>query len=159
MLALALPRVPLSTRLCLVGDAVQIEAALSACPAPLRARLDILPSSQVVTMDDAPREAIRRKKQSSMRLALDAMAEGRVQAVVSAGNTGALMGMAHFVLGTLPGISRAAILVALPAPQGCTWALDLGANATANPEQLRQFAVMGHLVAREVGGLAQPRVG
>ncbi len=159
LLALALPRVPLSTRLCLVGDAEQIGAALSGCAAPLRARLDILHAPQVVTMDDAPRDAIRRKKQSSMRLALDAVAEGRAQAAVSAGNTGALMGMAHFVLGTLPGISRAAILVALPAPQGCTWALDLGANATANPEQLRQFAVMGHLVAREVGGLEQPRVG
>ena len=94
-----------------------------------------------------------------MRLALDAVAEGRAQAAVSAGNTGALMGMAHFVLGTLPGISRPAILAALPAPHGCTWALDLGANATATPEQLRQFAVMGHLVAREVGGLEQPRVG
>ena len=159
LLALALSRVPLSTRLCLVGDAEQIGAALSGCAAPLRARLDILHAPQVVTMDDAPRDAIRRKKQSSMRLALDAVAEGRAQAAVSAGNTGALMGMAHFVLGTLPGISRPAILAALPAPHGCTWALDLGANATATPEQLRQFAVMGHLVAREVGGLEQPRVG
>ena len=74
LLALAQARVPLSTRLCLVGDAEQIAAALSGCAAPVRARLDGLHAPQVVTMDDAPRDAIRRKKQSSMRLALDAVA-------------------------------------------------------------------------------------
>jgi len=159
LLALAHPRMDASTRLCLVGDAERIGILLSTASAVQRARVEVLPATQVVTMEDAPREAIRRKKQSSMRLALDALAAGRAQAVVSGGNTGALMGMAHFVLGTLPGIERAAILVALPAPQGCTWALDFGANATATPEQLRQFAVMGHLVAREVGGLERPRLG
>lgn len=157
--ALAHPRMDSSTQLCLVGEADRMERLLARATPRQRQRVSILPATQVVTMDDPPREAIRRKRQSSMRLALDELAAGRVQAVVSAGNTGALMGMAHFVLGTLPGIERAAILVALPAPHGCTWALDLGANATATPEQLRQFAVMGQLVARGVGGLAQPRVG
>lgn len=152
------PRTPPDTRLCLVGDADALQAALRP-HARLAPRLDVLPATQVVTMDDAPREAIRRKKQSSMRLALDTVASGRAQAMVSAGNTGALMGMAHFVLGTLPGIERAAIMVALPAPQGCTWALDFGANASATPRQLSQFALMGSLVAQEVSGLERPRIG
>ncbi len=154
------PRTPPETRLCLVGHAGQIRAALAACGRPAAmARVEVLEAPQVVSMDDAPRDAIRRKKHSSMRLALDAVAAGRAQAAVSAGNTGALMGMAHFVLGALPGIERPALMVALPSPQGCTWALDFGANASATPRQLQQFALMGHLVAQEVGGLAQPRIG
>ena len=94
-------------------------------------------------MEEKPREAIRRKKDSSMRVAIDLVHEGRASAAVSAGNTGALTAIAHFVLKTLPGVERAAIISAIPAAHGLTQMLDLGANTKATPEQLRQFAAMG----------------
>src|SRR5256885_463036 len=116
-------------------------------------------ASQVVAMEDKPREAIRRKKDSSMRVAVDLVQDGRACACVSAGNTGALTAIAHFVLGTLPGVERAAIISAIPAAHGHTHMLDLGANTKATPEQLRQFAAMGAIIARDVYGLAAPRIG
>jgi len=85
--------------------------------------------------------------------------DGRACACVSAGNTGALTAIAHFVLGTLPGVERAAIISAIPAAHGHTHMLDLGANTKATPEQLRQFAAMGAIIARDVYGLAAPRIG
>ena len=94
-----------------------------------------------------------------MRVAIDLVKEGRASACVSAGNTGALTAMAHFVLKTLPGVERAAIISAIPAAHGHTHMLDLGANTKATPEQLRQFAAMGAIVARDVYGLASPRIG
>jgi len=84
---------------------------------------------------------------------------GRAAACVSAGNTGALTAIAHFVLKTLPGVERAAIISAIPAAHGHTYMLDLGANTKATPEQLRQFAAMGAIVARDVYGVARPRIG
>jgi glycerol-3-phosphate acyltransferase PlsX len=110
-------------------------------------------------MDDSPREAIRRKKRSSMRLAIDAVKEGRAVACVSAGNTGALTAMSHFVLKTLPGVERAAIMSAIPSAHGHTHMLDLGANTKATPEQLLQFGSMGSIVARDIYGVTSPRVG
>ncbi|HEY4750992.1 MAG TPA: phosphate acyltransferase PlsX [Steroidobacteraceae bacterium] len=146
-------------RALLVGDPNIICAALAAVPAAIRERAAVHPSSQVVAMDDKPREAIRRKKDSSMRLAIDQVHQGRACACVSAGNTGALTAIAHFVLRTLPGVERAAIISAIPAAHGLTHMLDLGANTKATPEQLLQFAAMGTIVAREVYGVASPRVG
>jgi len=116
-------------------------------------------ATQVVTMEEKPREAIRRKKDSSMRLAVDQVHAGRASACVSAGNTGALTAIAHFVLKTLPGVERAAIISAIPAAHGHTHMLDLGANTKATPGQLRQFADMGAIVARDVYGVASPRIG
>jgi phosphate acyltransferase len=113
----------------------------------------------VVAMDDSPREAIRRKKQSSMRIAIDAVKDGRALACVSSGNTGALTAMSHFVLKTLAGVERAAIMSAIPAAHGHTHMLDLGANTKASPEQLLQFGSMGSIVARDVYGVDRPRVG
>ena len=110
-------------------------------------------------MEEKPREAIRRKKDSSMRVAIDLVHEGRAGAAVSAGNTGALTAIAHFVLKTLPGVERAAIISAIPAAHGLTQMLDLGANTKATPEQLRQFAAMGSIIARDVYGVASPRIG
>jgi phosphate acyltransferase len=146
-------------QLLLVGDSPLITAALAAAPERARERATIVAATQVVAMDEKPREAIRRKKDSSMRVAIDRVHEGRASACVSAGNTGALTAIAHFVLKTLPGVERAAIISALPAAHGFTYMLDLGANTKATPEQLRQFAAMGSVVARDVDGVAVPRIG
>jgi phosphate acyltransferase len=143
----------------LVGDPRLIEAALAPLPAALRSRARIAPATQVVAMHDKPREAIRRKKDSSMRIAVDLVQGGEACACVSAGNTGALTAIAHFVLGMLPGVERAAIISAIPAAHGHTHMLDLGANTKATPEQLRQFAAMGAIIARDVYGVAAPRIG
>lgn len=146
-------------RALLVGDAALIEARLSSLSQALRSRIEIVPASQVVAMSDSAREAIRRKKDSSMRVAVDLVKEGRASGCVSAGNTGALNAIAHFVLKTLPGVERAAIISAIPAAHGHTHMLDLGANTKATPEQLRQFAAMGSIISRDVFGLASPRIG
>ena len=146
-------------RATLVGDRALIEAALAAAPAAVRARAAVAAASQIVTMEEKPREAIRHKKDSSMRVAIDLVREGAAGACVSAGNTGALTAIAHFVLKTLPGVERAAIISAIPAAHGHTHMLDLGANTKATPEQLRQFAAMGAIIARDVYGVATPRIG
>lgn len=146
-------------RVLLVGDAALIQGALAASPAPVRERAAVVPASQVVSMEEKPREAIRHKKDSSMRVAINLVHEGRAAAAVSAGNTGALTAIAHFVLKTVPGVERAAIISAIPAAHGLTQMLDLGANTKATPEQLRQFAAMGAIVARDIYRLAHPRIG
>jgi phosphate acyltransferase len=143
----------------LVGAPQLISAALAREPEALRRRAAVVPASQVVAMEDKPREAIRRKKDSSMRVAVDQVQERRASACVSAGNTGALTAIAHFVLGTLPGVERAAIISAIPSAHGHTHMLDLGANTKATPEQLGQFAAMGAIIARDIYGLAAPRIG
>ena len=146
-------------RALLVGQPAQIASLLAAAPGSVRSRIEIVPAAQVVAMDEAPREAIRRKKDSSMRVAIDLVKQGRACACVSAGNTGALTAMAHFVLKTIPGVERAAIISAIPAAHGHTHMLDLGANTKATPEQLRQFAAMGAIISRNVYGLEAPRIG
>jgi glycerol-3-phosphate acyltransferase PlsX len=146
-------------RALLVGQPDLIGTQLARQPQAVRARLEVVPASQLVAMDEPPREAIRHKKDSSMRVAIDLVKDGRASACVSAGNTGALTGMAHFVLKTLPGVERAAIISAIPAAHGHTHMLDLGANTKATPEQLRQFAAMGAIISRDVYGLESPRIG
>jgi glycerol-3-phosphate acyltransferase PlsX len=143
----------------LVGDASLIETELRSRPESIRARASVVAATEVVAMGDSPREAIRRKKNSSMRLAIDLVKEGRASACVSAGNTGALTAMAHFVLKTIPGVERAAIISAIPAAHGHTHMLDLGANTKATPEQLRQFAAMGAIISRDIQGRESPRIG
>jgi glycerol-3-phosphate acyltransferase PlsX len=122
-------------------------------------RITIVPASEVVGMDEDIRTAIRTKKDSSMRVALDLVKSGEAHACVSAGNTGALMGTAKFVLKTLPGIDRPAICAALPTRTGQVFMLDLGANADCGPEHLLQFAIMGATLASALGGKANPSVG
>jgi glycerol-3-phosphate acyltransferase PlsX len=146
-------------RALLVGRPEVIEAHLLNGAAALRERIEIVPASQVVAMDDSPREAVRRKKESSMRVAVDLVKEGRAAACVSAGNTGALTAMAHFVLKTVAGVERAAITSSIPATHGHTQMLDLGANTKATPQQLLQFAAMGAIIARDIHGLREPRIG
>jgi phosphate acyltransferase len=112
-----------------------------------------------VAMEERPQEALRKKKNSSMRVAIDLVKSGTAHACVSAGNTGALMATAKFVLKTLPGIDRPAILSRIPSHHGHTVMLDLGANAECTPEQLLQFAVMGAVIANDLNGGENPRVG
>jgi glycerol-3-phosphate acyltransferase PlsX len=146
--------------LILVGQPAIIEPAIAGAPADVRARLAVHAAASVVGMSEHPREAIRRRKDSSMRLAIDLVKEGRAAAMVSAGNTGALTAMAHFVLKTVGPVERAPIMSSVPARNGGhTHILDLGANSRATPLQLAQFATMGSIVARDVFGIANPRVG
>ena len=123
------------------------------------ARLRVVEASDVVGMDEDIRSAIRNKKNSSMRIAIDLVKSGEAHACVSAGNTGALMGTAKFVLKTLPGIDRPAICAALPTQHGVVYALDLGANASCTPEHLLQFAIMGAMLCTAVEGKQNPSVG
>jgi glycerol-3-phosphate acyltransferase PlsX len=116
-------------------------------------------TSEVVAADAKPSLALRAGRQSSMRLAIDAVADGRADGVVSAGNTGALMGMAKFVLKMLPGIDRPAIASFFPTQRGESVMLDLGANIECDAENLVQFALMGDVFARTVLGLVEPTVG
>jgi glycerol-3-phosphate acyltransferase PlsX len=117
-------------------------------------------AADVVEMTDHPREALRRKKDSSMRRAIDLVKAHEAHACVSAGNTGALMATAHFVLKMLPGVERPAIVSIIPSRGGHTYMLDLGANASCTPAQLCQFAVMGSVLAADLQGAHErPRVG
>ncbi|WPL13938.1 Phosphate acyltransferase [Thiorhodovibrio litoralis] len=122
-------------------------------------RLSLHPASQEVGMDELPSKALRNKKDSSMRVALDLVKQGHAHACVSAGNTGALMATARFVLKTLPHVDRPAIMTAVPAVNGRTHMLDLGANVDCTAEHLFQFAVMGSELVRAVDGVKAPRVG
>jgi glycerol-3-phosphate acyltransferase PlsX len=110
-------------------------------------------------MDERPQDALRRKKDSSMRVAVNAVKRGDAAACVSAGNTGALLATARFVLGMIPGIDRPAIVSAIPAAHGHTLMLDLGANPDCTPEHLLQFALMGSVLASDLHGADRPRVG
>ncbi len=120
-------------------------------------RVCVHPANEVVKGSDPVTVALRTKKHSSMRLSINLVKEGKAHAAVSAGNTGALMAMSHFVLKTLPAISRPAICTAIPTQNGCCYMLDLGANVEADSEQLLQFATMGAAMAR-VEGRDNPRV-
>ena len=121
-------------------------------------RLKVVHASEVVEMSDSPIDAMRKKKDSSMRVAIDLVHEGRAEACVSAGNTGALMATAKFVLKMLPGIDRPAIITELPAKGGTLHMLDLGANTLCTAEHLFQFAVMGSIVTEDITGITHPRV-
>jgi glycerol-3-phosphate acyltransferase PlsX len=144
-------------RFILIGGRAELDSRLAAAKL---ANVDCIFTTQVVEMTDHPREALRRKKDSSMRRALDLVKAHQAHACVSAGNTGALMAMAHFVLKMLPGVERPAIVSLIPSRVGHTYMLDLGANASCTPEHLRQFAVMGSVLAADLEGAHErPRVG
>ncbi len=142
----------------LVGQPDAIGGELRRLAAAPSERLQVVPASEVVRMDEPPAQALRTKRDSSMRVALNLLRDGRADACVSAGNTGALMAVAHFVLKTLPGIDRPAIVTALPTLNGHVHLLDLGANVDCTTENLRQFAVMGVIVAAAVDGKERPSV-
>ncbi len=146
-----------SLHLALVGQAPLIEELIARHSGVDRSRLHIVHASEVVTMDERPSQALRGKPDSSMRVALRLVADGQAQACVSAGNTGALMALSRFVLKTLPGIDRPAMVAAIPTRSGYCQLLDLGANVDCSAEALYQFAVMGAVVAESLG-VVNPRV-
>jgi len=147
-----------SVRLILVGDEAVVRSHLEKRGAKADERLTLHHASQTVGMDELPSQALRLKKDSSMRVAINLVKEGLADACVSAGNTGALMATARYVLKTLPGVDRPAITFALPGRGGYTRLLDLGANIDCTAEHLFQFAVMGSVLAEAVDNRPRPRV-
>lgn len=142
----------------LVGDEAAVRAQLHAIGIVGDDRIRVLHTTEVVGMDEPPASALRSKRNSSMRVAIELVKSGEAQACVSAGNTGALMATAKFVLKMLPGIDRPAIIAELPSMHGSIHILDLGANAQCSAEQLFQFAVMGSIVTADIGRIERPRV-
>ena len=146
----------------LVGREPEIQAALSQNPRSrdLLTRISVQHTDEVVAMDDPPAVALKGKRRSSMRLAIEAVAQGDAHAAVSAGNTGALMAISRYVLKTLSGIDRPAIAASLPnSTGGATLVLDLGANVDCSAEHLVQFAMMGSALVTSLGGQARPSIG
>jgi glycerol-3-phosphate acyltransferase PlsX len=137
--------------LVLVGDEAQILPSFSQFP-DLSSRITVVHADDVVRMDDDPLAALRQKKSSSMWMALEALRSDKVEACVSAGNTGALLAMAKFLIKLVPGIERPAICKSMPVEKGSTYLLDLGGNLNCSPAQLHQFALMGAVLA----GIEQP---
>ncbi len=145
----------LDLHIILVGDEVKLRQHLSQNVD----RLEIQHASEVVEMDDSPALALKKKKDSSMRVAINMVKEERADAAISAGNTGALMATARFVLKMLPGIERPAICTELPTEHGSVHMLDLGANVDSSPEMLLQFAFMGSELSSVTRKIEHPRIG
>jgi glycerol-3-phosphate acyltransferase PlsX len=156
---LAFLRLRPDARVILVGREAILRAELGRVEDSVSARLTVLNAEEVVAMDEAPALALKHKKQSSMRIAINLVKSGEAQCCVSAGNTGALMATAKFVLKTLPGIDRPAIASTLPTQSGHTYVLDLGANVDCTAEHLLQFGIMGSILASAVDRKERPSVG
>jgi glycerol-3-phosphate acyltransferase PlsX len=155
---LALDELP-EVELVLVGDRLKLQEEIEKNGLSGNPRIRIHHASEVVGMDEMPVVALKKKKDSSMRVAINLVQDGTVQACVSAGNTGALMATSKFVLKTIRGISRPAICTALPGINGHTHMLDLGANLECEAENLVEFAVMGSVLSQSVDGIKNPSVG
>ena len=146
--------------LILVGLEEVLRAELKKCKAEDHPRLSIVHASEVVEMDDPIEIALRRKKDSSMRIAVELVKDGQAQACVSAGNTGALMAVSRYVLKTMPGVDRPAICSILPNQNDKpTYMLDLGANVDCEPHHLHQFAIMGSVLVSAMEGIERPTIG
>jgi len=148
-----------NVELIIVGDQQVLQNHISNINNPLANQLVVHHASQKVEMDEAPALALRQKKDSSMRVAINLVEENKANAAVSAGNTGALMATAKFVLKTLKGIKRPAIISTLPSVNKHTHMLDLGANVDCSAEHLMQFAVMGSVLAQTMDNISEPKVG
>jgi glycerol-3-phosphate acyltransferase PlsX len=142
----------------LVGDRARVEAELRRLGSP-EGRIEIVHAEEVVGMDEPAITPIRKKRRSSLRICAELVQEGRAQAMVTAGNTGAAMIAAKMVIGTVSGVDRPALAAVLPNRTGRTVLLDVGANVDSKPVHLREFAVMGHFYAQEVIGTPSPRIG
>lgn len=145
-------------RILLVGMEASIKQELNRLK-PRGLPMEIVGATEVITMSDSPSQAFRRKKESSMHVAARLVRDGKAEAMVSAGNTGAAMTVARFVLGTLPSVDRPALAAAFPNMKDkVSVILDVGANVDSKPEQIRQFAVMGEIYFRAIWGVKRPRV-
>ncbi|HEU4851973.1 MAG TPA: phosphate acyltransferase PlsX [Telluria sp.] len=146
--------------LILVGREDEVRAELKKHKAEARDRLSVVNATEVVEMDDPLEVALRRKKDSSMRVAIELVKDGKADACVSAGNTGALMAVSRYVLKTMPGVDRPAICSILPNQKdGPTYMLDLGANVDCEPHHLHQFAIMGSVMVSAMEGIERPTIG
>ena len=145
--------------LLLVGQEQQIRPDLAQLGRDLNGRIQVMHAPEVISMEEAPSAALRNRKNSSMRAAIEQVKNGQAQACVSAGNTGALMALSRYVLKMLPGIDRPAICTIIPGINSHTHILDLGANIDSSAEQLLQFAVMGVELTSAVENIASPKVG
>ncbi len=145
--------------LIMVGDQVILQELLAQALIDFSGRLSIQHASEQVEMDESPSKALKNKKDSSMRVAINLVRDGRADACVSAGNTGALMATARFVLKMIPGVDRPAIISTLPSIYGHTHVLDLGANVDCTAEHLFQFAIMGSELVKALEGIENPSVG
>lgn len=153
----ALRNNPRISKLFLVGDPARVEAELSQLGFR-DARLELVAASEVIAMDDPPVQSVRRKPDSSMCRAIDLVKKREADAVVSAGNTGALLTAAHLKLRTLEGVDRPGLAAVLPAPQNEFVLMDCGANLEPHPSNLVQYGIMGSLYARQILGYPNPRV-
>ncbi|OQP17886.1 phosphate acyltransferase PlsX [Geobacillus zalihae] len=139
----------------LIGDEAKIRPHVAG-----EERISIIHTDEVIEADDEPVRAVRRKKNSSMVRMAEEVKEGRAEACISAGNTGALMAAGLFVVGRVAGIDRPALAPTLPTLDGRGFVfLDVGANVDAKPEHLQQYALMGHAYAKNVRGVEKPRIG
>ena len=156
---MAIEKMP-NLHLILCGDEQLITEELSKKSLLDSTQLSIYPTTETVEMDDLPSFALRTKKDSSMRKSLDLVRNNKAQACVSAGNTGALFSMAHYVLKTLPGVERPALISSLPTnnENKHVFMLDLGANVFCDSNTLYQFAIMGAVLAEEVDNIKSPRI-
>ncbi len=148
---------PRISHMFLVGDQERVQAEISR-HGTADARVQIIHASQVVEMDDAPVQAVRKKKDSSMARTVDLVKQGEADAVVSAGNTGALLTASHLKLRTLKEVDRPGLAVLIPAPKNPFVLMDAGANLEPHPSNLVQYAVMGSLYAKQILGYPNPRV-
>jgi glycerol-3-phosphate acyltransferase PlsX len=139
-----------------VEDQLKSELAKHAIP---HGKLEVIPATQIVAMDESASSAVRRKKKSSMAVAIDIASRGDAQGVVSAGNTGAMYAMVKFEIGTLPGVDRLPLAALCPHPKGKSILLDVGANVDCKPQHLLEFALMGSVYAEEILNIPNPRVG
>ncbi|MCX7914744.1 MAG: phosphate acyltransferase [Verrucomicrobiae bacterium] len=153
----ALRENPRISRLYLVGDPARLQAELDRLQFR-DSRLEIVPASEVIAMDDPPVQSVRRKPDSSMCRAIDLVKKRDADAVVSAGNTGALLTAAHLKLRTLDGVDRPGLAAVLPAPHNEFVLMDCGANLEPHPTNLVQYGIMGSLYARQILHYPNPRV-
>jgi glycerol-3-phosphate acyltransferase PlsX len=147
----------LGVEIVLVGQRETVERTLAHSSLP-RLSVEVVPATEIISMDESPSAGLK-KRDSSMKVAFDLMRQGEVQAVVSAGNSGAFMAAGMFVLGKLPGVERPAILVVVPTLGKGTIIIDAGANVDCKPLHLLQFGLMGSIYAERVLGVSSPRVG
>ncbi|HEV2852882.1 MAG TPA: phosphate acyltransferase PlsX [Thermoanaerobaculia bacterium] len=149
------------SQILLVGDRARVEPELRRLGGDPGGggRIEVVHAEEVVGMDEPAITPIRKKRRSSLRLCAELVKDGRAQAMVTAGNTGAAMAAAKMVIGTVAGVDRPALAAVLPNATGRTVVLDVGANVDSKPIHLREFAVMGHFYAQEVMGMSSPRVG
>jgi len=143
-------------KLILVGDSESIKNKITNAD---QNRIEIIHTDEIIEMDDSPLDALRKKKNSSMRVAIDLVRDKKAQACISSGNTGALLAISKNSLKTIPTIDRPALMTSIPTKIGFVYILDLGANTLCSAEQLTQFALMGSTVAKEIKNIDKPRVG